>query len=113
MIAQFELAVKLNANFAPAYSGLSDAYLWAAFNEGVITRRKRSQKHEKLPKKPCNSTQILRKLKPLLLCIRPGSITIGLDRRRVSPGVRAESELRVRARSIWADPVADREIGRI
>ncbi len=36
-IAQFELAVKLNANFAPAYSGLSDAYLWAAFNEGVVT----------------------------------------------------------------------------
>jgi eukaryotic-like serine/threonine-protein kinase len=36
-IAQFELAVKLNPNFAPAYSGLSDAYLWAAFNEGVVT----------------------------------------------------------------------------
>jgi eukaryotic-like serine/threonine-protein kinase len=36
-IAQFEEAVKLNANFAPAFSGLSDAYLWAGFNEGVIT----------------------------------------------------------------------------
>ncbi len=36
-IAQFEVAVKLNANFAPAFSGLSDAYLWAGFNEGVYT----------------------------------------------------------------------------
>jgi len=36
-IALFEEAVKLDPEFAPAYSGLSDAYLWAAFNEGVIT----------------------------------------------------------------------------
>ena len=36
-ITQFERAVALDPNFAPAYSGLSDAYLWAAFNEGVIT----------------------------------------------------------------------------
>ena len=36
-ITQFEEAVKLDPGFAPAYSGLSDAYLWAAFNEGVIT----------------------------------------------------------------------------
>ena len=35
-IEQFELAVKLNPSFAPAYSGLSDAYTWAAFNEGYI-----------------------------------------------------------------------------
>jgi tetratricopeptide (TPR) repeat protein len=36
-IAQFEEAVRLDPNFAPAYSGLSDAYLWAGFNEGVFT----------------------------------------------------------------------------
>jgi adenylate cyclase len=36
-IAQFEAAVRLDPNFAPAYSGLSDAYLWAGFNEGVFT----------------------------------------------------------------------------
>ena len=36
-IKQFEEAVRLDPSFAPAYSGLSDAYLWAAFNEGVIT----------------------------------------------------------------------------
>jgi tetratricopeptide (TPR) repeat protein len=35
-ITQFEEAVRLDPGFAPAYSGLSDAYLWAAFNEGVI-----------------------------------------------------------------------------
>jgi len=36
-IDQFEVAVKLNSKFAPAYSGLSDAYLWAGYNEGVLT----------------------------------------------------------------------------
>jgi TolB-like protein len=36
-IAQFEEALRLDPNFAPAYSGLSDAYAWAALNEGVFT----------------------------------------------------------------------------
>ena len=36
-IALFEETVRLSPDFAPAYSGLSDAYLWAAFNEGVLT----------------------------------------------------------------------------
>ena len=35
-ITQFSEAVKLNPTFAPAYSGLSDAYIWAAYNEGFI-----------------------------------------------------------------------------
>ncbi len=43
-IAQFEQAVALDPNFAPAYSGLSDAYLWAAFNEGVITAKEAKSK---------------------------------------------------------------------
>ena len=36
-IAQFEEAVALSPDFAPAFSGLSDAYLWAGYNEGVLT----------------------------------------------------------------------------
>ena len=36
-IAQYEAAVKLSPAFAPAYSGLSDAYLWAGYNEGFLT----------------------------------------------------------------------------
>ncbi len=36
-IAQFETAIKLDPTFAPAYSGLSDAYVWAGFNEGIMT----------------------------------------------------------------------------
>jgi len=36
-IAKFEEAVKLNSSFAPGYAGLSDAYLWAGYNEGFIT----------------------------------------------------------------------------
>ncbi|MBV8362290.1 MAG: hypothetical protein JO189_30800 [Deltaproteobacteria bacterium] len=36
-IAQFKEAVRLDPNFAPAYSGLSDVYDWAGFNEGFMT----------------------------------------------------------------------------
>ena len=36
-IAQFEEAVRLSPAFAPAFSGLSDAYLWAGYNEGFLT----------------------------------------------------------------------------
>jgi TolB-like protein len=36
-IAEFEEAVRLSPTFAPAYSGLSDAYLWAGYNEGFLT----------------------------------------------------------------------------
>ncbi len=36
-IAQFETAIRLSPNFAPAYAGLSDAYDWAGYNEGFIT----------------------------------------------------------------------------
>jgi serine/threonine-protein kinase len=36
-ISQFEDAVRLSPDFAPAYSGLSDAYLWAGYNEGFMT----------------------------------------------------------------------------
>jgi tetratricopeptide (TPR) repeat protein len=36
-IAQFEAAVRLSPTFAPAFSGLSDAYLWAGYNEGFLT----------------------------------------------------------------------------
>jgi TolB-like protein/class 3 adenylate cyclase/Tfp pilus assembly protein PilF len=36
-IAQFEQALRLDPSFAPAYSGVSDAYNWAGFNEGFMT----------------------------------------------------------------------------
>ena len=36
-IGQFEDAVRLSPTFAPAFSGLSDAYLWAGYNEGFLT----------------------------------------------------------------------------
>jgi len=36
-VAQFEEAVKLDPTFAPAFSGLSDAYLWEGANEGFLT----------------------------------------------------------------------------
>ncbi len=36
-ITLFEEAIALDPNFAPAHSGLSDAYLWAGYNEGFLT----------------------------------------------------------------------------
>jgi TolB-like protein/Tfp pilus assembly protein PilF len=36
-IARFEDALSLDPNFVPALSGLSDAYLWAGYNEGFMT----------------------------------------------------------------------------
>jgi eukaryotic-like serine/threonine-protein kinase len=36
-ITQFDTATKLSPTFAPAFSGLSDAYLWAGYNEGFLT----------------------------------------------------------------------------
>ena len=36
-IAQFEKSVALNPHLAAGYSGLSDAYLWAGYNEGFLT----------------------------------------------------------------------------
>jgi len=36
-ISRFENALELSPDFVPALSGLSDAYLWAGYNEGFIT----------------------------------------------------------------------------
>jgi tetratricopeptide (TPR) repeat protein len=36
-IAFFEDATRRDPNYAPAFSGLSDAYLWAGYNEGFLT----------------------------------------------------------------------------
>jgi serine/threonine protein kinase/tetratricopeptide (TPR) repeat protein len=36
-ITRFEETVRLSPTFAPGYSGLSDAYLWAGYNEGFLT----------------------------------------------------------------------------
>ncbi len=36
-IARFEEALALSPDFVPALSGLSDAYLWAGYNEGFLT----------------------------------------------------------------------------
>ena len=36
-IAQFEEATRRDPTYAPAFSGLSDAVLWAGYNEGVLT----------------------------------------------------------------------------
>ncbi len=45
-IAQFEEAVTLSPEFAPAFSGLSDAYLWAGYNEGFLTATEARPKAE-------------------------------------------------------------------
>ena len=60
-IAQFEEAVKLDPKYAPAFSGLSDAYLWAGYNEGVWTaseaRPKAKEAAEKTIELDANSAE--------------------------------------------------------
>ncbi len=36
-IGRFEEAIRLDPKYAPAFSGLSDTYLWAGYNEGILT----------------------------------------------------------------------------
>jgi len=50
-IAHFEEAVKLNPGFAPAFSGLSDAYLWAGYNETVLTASEARPKAKEMAEK--------------------------------------------------------------
>jgi len=50
-IAQFEAAIKLSPEFAPAFSGLSDAYLWAGYNEGFLTATEARPKAEATAKR--------------------------------------------------------------
>jgi serine/threonine-protein kinase len=60
-IEQFEIAVKLDPSFASAYSGLSDAYLWAGYNEGRMTataaRPKAREAAEKAVQLDANSAE--------------------------------------------------------
>ena len=50
-IAQFEEAITLDPRYAPAFSGLSDAYLWAGYNEGVLTASEARPKAEAAARK--------------------------------------------------------------
>ena len=99
-IALFEEAVKLSPTFAPAYSGLSDAYLWAGYNEGVLTAQRRDPKPGRRPKGRRAGRQFRRGphvARGLQVVLR---IRLGRLRARIPPRVRAESQLRLRARSV-------------
>jgi TolB-like protein len=45
-IDEFNEAIRLDPNFAPAYAGLSDTYNWAGSNEGVFTSAEAAVKGE-------------------------------------------------------------------
>ena len=100
-IAQFEEAVKLSPNFAPAFSGLSDAYLWAGYNEGVLTaseaRPKAKAAAEKAVQLDDNSAEAHTSLAVFKLFYEYD--WAGL-RARIPARVRAQSQLRLRARSV-------------
>ena len=100
-IALFEQAVKLDPDFAPAYSGLSDAYLWAAFNEGVITAAEANPKAKAAAEKAIqlddDSAEAHTSLAVYKIWYQFDWAGVGA---RISPGLRAQSELRVRARPV-------------
>ncbi len=50
-IDNFNEAIRLDPNFAPAYSGLSDAYLWVGVNEGIMSSAQAAPKVEAAAKK--------------------------------------------------------------
>ena len=100
-IAQFEEAVRLSPNFAPAFSGLSDAYLWAGYNEGFLTATEARPKAKAAAEKAVatgrqfrRSAHLARRVQAVL------RIRLGGMRARIPAGVRAQPQLRVRARSV-------------
>jgi hypothetical protein len=99
-ISQFEDAVRLDPNFAAAYSGLSDAYLWAAFNEGIITAAEGKPKARSSAAKSLQLNEASAEAHPshanYLSWYEPDCRV----REGVSPSHRSQSELRVRARSV-------------
>ena len=104
-IAQFEEAVRLDPNFAPAYSGLSDAYVWAGFNEGVFTAAEAMPKAKATAEKAIQLDDTSAEAHTSLAVLRTFlRIRLGGLRARISPRICAQSELRVRSRSVrvWA-----------
>ena len=100
-IAQFEEAVRLSPNFAPAFSGLSDAYLWAGYNEGFLTATEARPKAKAAAEKAVaigrqlrRSAHVARRVQAVL------RIRLAGMRARIPASVRAQPELRVRARSV-------------
>ena len=105
-IALFEEATRKDPTYAPAFSGLSDALLWAGYNEGTLTGfRSEAQGQSRRRKGHCPGRQLRRsahlagKFQALV------RIRLGRLRGRISSGPRAQPELRVRAR-----PVRDRTL---
>ena len=100
-IAQFEEAIRLDPSFAPAFSGLSDAYLWAGYNEGVLTASEARPKAKAAAEKAIAARRRRPPRRtprwPFQALVR---IRLGRLRGRISPGLRAQSELRVRARPV-------------
>ncbi len=100
-IAQFEEAIKLDPNFAPAFSGLSDAYLWAGLQRRRTHRLGSGAPGEGRSGKGDPAGRRFRRSAYL-----PGGIQdlvrarLGGIRERISPGIRAQSELCIRARSV-------------
>ncbi len=77
-VAQFDAAAKLSPAFAPAYSGLSDAYTWAAYNEGFISAIDASPARRRRRSGPFSWTACLRKRTHRWACTWPGSTTTGM-----------------------------------
>jgi serine/threonine protein kinase len=83
-IAQFEEAVRLSPEFAPAFSGLSDAYLWAGYNEGFLTATEARPKAQAAAQKAVQLDDDSAEAHTLRVCarsVRHGAVLPGTVRR--------------------------------
>ena len=99
-IAQFEEAIKLDPNFAPAYSGLADAYDWAGFNEGICHQLKRWPRAKEAALRAVQLDDKSAEAHTSLAYSNIPMNSIGQARERISSRIRTQSQLRIRARSV-------------
>ena len=81
-IAQFEEAIRLDPKFAPAYSGLSDAYLWAGYNEGVLANAEAGPKSKAAAQEAIRLDDASAEAHASLATYLGGTRTTGRDPRR-------------------------------
>ena len=96
-LGQFEHAIQVDPNFAPAFAGLSDVYTWAGVNEGSFTAIEAAPKAKAAAEKALQLDDTLAEAHASLArCKMYFLFRLDGSRERVSPGNCAQPQLRVR-----------------